>query len=71
MNAVAVAMDQVAGENLQPAQFHRLGHFHNMSVSVRYGNIPREKMKSLGLHSGQIANRAVGHVSYRDRPVHF
>ena len=61
MHTVHITVNQIAGLDFQPADFHRRAKFNNVNVGVRDGNVAGKKLKTQFLRSGQIAHRAIRH----------
>ena len=67
LDAVQIAVEQIAGLNFQPANFDRRAKFHDVNVGVRDGNAPGKKLKAQFFRRRKIAHRAIGHRARRSR----
>ena len=73
--AIPVAMNQIAGLNLQSADFNRVPEIDDMGIGVRHRNAP-EKDESSALRPAEIPHGAVGNATHaiqrlRNRRMNF
>ena len=61
LDAMQIAVQQIAGLDFQPADFHRRAEFHNVNVGVRNGNAAGKEMKAQFFGRRQIAHGTVRH----------
>ena len=65
LNAVQVAMEQIAGLDFQPADFDRRAEFNDVNIGVRNGNAAGKQLKAQFFPPP--ADRAPRHWSPRPR----
>ncbi len=56
VDTVAIAVNHIAGADLETANLDRLPKVDDICVRVRHGNAAGEEMKSGLLHGWQVAN---------------
>ena len=64
LNSVTIAMNQIAGPDLQASHFDLAAEIENVRVGVRYRNIAGEHLKFRRPDVGQVSYRAVCDNSY-------
>ena len=63
MNAVPVAMNQVARQNLQSRDLNGHAKSYDVRIRVRHSDAPREEMKPHRFHRRQIAHCSIRHAT--------
>src|SRR5579862_6313974 len=60
---MAVAVEQVAGGDLEASDFDGLPELDNVSVGVGDGEAAGEELKAQGADGGQVADGSIGHAA--------
>ncbi len=64
VDAMTVAVQQIARRNAQPADIHRLAEINDMSIRVRNAHAARETLETGRFEFRHIANRSIADVSH-------